>query len=680
MKRVIRHAAFLVALIGTGGCLSHLPPPPRHDEFPTVPRSHRHSRALLANALLYATPGTGLFDPASGYPVEGWNNDPVQGLVLRSFTQLTSIGEWIELLSILATGQATIPQLSDREALEQLKLVMHSLRTDQHSPQLSDRGLLVNFLAFMPDHRDGPLAGDVTRAQFTTRFGAEKGNAIWNALAAQAWLLHRNEGRDAEIKRGPHYGMGHFTGALAPFDHAADRQAILDILDQRVVTIIFGDNANLSASVGKAIGTLLRGDLRNRADVIALRGEMETFLDAQREGYDHLYDRQVDRFFFGWDATRQQMVGWAATPAHNDYSINEFRGPTLFVMLRYGFPSSIAANMGSILRLYRLHDGSQLTIPAAWDGSAFQILGLGVMLDELSNPVWHALMKSAVTGMLDFSDTHGLPGLLSESYTGNGIQYTGSVGIPEMTVDIKPRIVTSPSLYALGAAHQVAPEQVEAFIGRHWPAISTNLLTDHGPWEGMDMTKGQPIRCQTAAHTMALALGLIGTGPDAMRRYLDEKGLSQTLDSWNLPGRGGDGLAAQNNVFAWALKGPLATERTKTGIAMKGNGVTQPGLAIVPPPTIPLNISGTRMELEYTSPTDYGEVTIQFKHSTATPPILNQYRVSLPATGTSPRRLSFLLPTTPGLTSIREVVFCWGGLTTPARIAMTFSRLSFTSY
>ena len=165
-----------------------------------------------------------------------------------------------------------------------------------------------------------------------------------------------------------------------------------------------------------------------------------------------------------------------------------------------------------------------------------------------------------------------------------------------------------------------------------------------------------------------------------MRRYLDEKGLSQTFDSWNLPGHGGDGLASLNNVFAWAVKGQLSTERTHSGFTLKGEAVAQPGLAIVPPQATPLNISGTRMEIEYTAPADHGEVTIQFKHSSATPPILNQYRVTLPATGATPQRLSFLLPTTPGLTSIREVVFFWGGLTTPSPIDMKFTRLYFTPH
>ena len=44
--------------------------------FPTVPPEHEHVRALLGNALRYVDPTAGLFDKVSGYPVEGWNQDP----------------------------------------------------------------------------------------------------------------------------------------------------------------------------------------------------------------------------------------------------------------------------------------------------------------------------------------------------------------------------------------------------------------------------------------------------------------------------------------------------------------------------------------------------------------------------------------------------------------------------
>ena len=66
---------------------------------------------------------------------------------------------------------------------------------------------------------------------------------------------------------------------------------------------------------------------------------------------------------------------------------------------------------------------------------------------------------------IDYAARKGLPGFLSESYTGDGAQYTGDVGIPEITVNPKPRITDVGSLYTLGVAYTIAPEKVERFLG-----------------------------------------------------------------------------------------------------------------------------------------------------------------------------------------------------------------------
>ena len=57
----------------------------------------------------YVAPENRMIDPVSGYPFEGWNQDPKQGLFLRSFTQLTAIGQYMELLANIAAGQCRHP-------------------------------------------------------------------------------------------------------------------------------------------------------------------------------------------------------------------------------------------------------------------------------------------------------------------------------------------------------------------------------------------------------------------------------------------------------------------------------------------------------------------------------------------------------------------------------------------
>src|SRR5262249_35765743 len=123
--------------------------------FPTVPAENEHARALLENACALFAPDNKMIDPASGYPFEGWNNDPKQGLVMHSFTQLTTIALWMELLGNVVAGYADTPYLSRERALTQLAQLVKTLRQDQRDPQLSADGLLSNFLDLAEGKRRG---------------------------------------------------------------------------------------------------------------------------------------------------------------------------------------------------------------------------------------------------------------------------------------------------------------------------------------------------------------------------------------------------------------------------------------------------------------------------------------------------------------------------------------------
>src|SRR5271166_6230942 len=144
-------------------------------------------------------------------------------------------------------------------------------------------------------------------------------------------------------------------------------------------------------------------------------------------------------------------------------------------------------------------------------GSAFQALGLELAMTELERPSWRKLLENVVDVEIDYSTRRKLPGFLSESYSGEGVQYTGSVGISDITVSPLPRITDAASLYTLGAAYSVAPEKIEQFLAASWPLMA-KLLTEHGPWEGLKGSNQEVIRFQTTAHTLALILGLLGTG------------------------------------------------------------------------------------------------------------------------------------------------------------------------
>ena len=322
-----------------------------------------------------------------------------------------------------------------------------------------------------------------------------------------------------------------------------------------MVLVVFGDNANLSASAAKTIGALLQPSVKDDPVAAEIRRELECFLDDQAPGYARLYDAQVGQFYFGWDATRDRLFGWEGlqgqwVPGHMDYLVNEFRAPAMFVTLRFGMPLAAIENLGFKMKPYRLRDGRELHALAPWEGSSFQALGMGVWLTEPDRPSWRRLLQNVVALELDYAERHGLPGFLSESYTGRGLQYTGNVGIPEIAVSLSPRITDVASLYTLGPAYTVAPEAIERFLAANWPVIQ-QLLTDHGPWEGYNVSTREVIPFQTTAHTLGLALGLLGTASDHMERYLATAGLAEALNRVFAPGPPADLLSGATQVFAW---------------------------------------------------------------------------------------------------------------------------------
>jgi hypothetical protein len=634
--------------------------------FPTIPVEHKHVHALAENAMRYVASQNRIIDSSSGYPVEGWNHDPKRALFLRSFTQLTAIGQWMEFCANVAAGYANTPHLSRGQALKALATLVGSLRRDQHDPNLSAKGLLGNFLDLGSGKRLGPLASDVEKQKIVAAFGPEKAAAIWNALTEKGWITPRSNDREADIVRGPKYGSDFFDGPLVAYSDPVTREKLMAILDQRVVMVVFGDNANLSASVAKTIGALLVSELKDNSAAGQIRGELERFLEDQRGGYTHLYDPKVGLFYFGLDATRNRLFGWEDVDGnwktgHVDYLVNEFRAPATFVMLRFGMRMDTIRNLGLKMKPYRMADGRDLYTLAPWEGSAFQAMGLGLWMGELESPSWRTLMQNFVAIEVDFAKRRGLPGFLSESYTGRGAEYTGKVGVAEIAVTPKPRIADAASLYTLGAAYGIAPAKIEKFLADNWPIIS-RLFTDHGPWEGYNISSNEVIEFQTTAHTLSLVLGFIGTGSTHMKRYLESKNLSHRLMEIYPLGDAVDLLAEGIQVFAWSdQKAGVESNREKSAFFVKAERAARLGIAFITPRPEGLNLSGGVMTIRYRSTEPLDLVTITFKPANPNSPELAALmtkelfsRLEVPAASSS--ELSVILPATPGLRNIKEVV------------------------
>ena len=643
-------------------------------------QEHVHAQKLLSNAMRYIDPAHGLIDIPSGYPVEGWNQDPQQGLFLRSFTQLTTVGEWVELLACIAAGQVESPFWSREQALDELERVTGSLQVDQADPGISAKGLFANFLAFEGDRRVGPLTETVRKNDFVKTFGDGEGSRIWDDLVASQWILAAKDGAEGKVHRAGNYGRQHFDGVLQAHEGQAD--AIMRLLDQRVVQIIFGDNVNLTASLAKAAGALLDPTVRDNPRAAALRKSLEGIIENQRPGYTHLYDRDEGGFVFGWNPSRDSFTGWALADGkwvtgRMNYFVNEFRGGWTFVVNRFGLPTDAIRSGSFKLNPYVLQDGRTVYVPAAWDGSAFQILGLSLFMQELQTPGWRALLQNAVAAELDYSGRHGLPGFLSESYTGHGTEYTGSVGVPALAVTKEKRIIDTPSLYTLGVAYSIDPDGVEAFMAANWPVIE-NLLTDHGPWEGYQTTTKSAIGFQTTAHTLSLILGLIGRGHENMARYLQNAGMASEPMALHhvASGPGVNLLSDQFKVFAWNREGALEQRREGDLFNMSGEGLTGVNTAFVPMDSTRLDLSGRTLQLRYRSSADISGAVLRFTPHNQKGGMTNEAILNFSATGRDGGELVIPLPATPALDDIKEMVLVLPDTLGASRIDFSIEKIS----
>ncbi len=647
--------------------------------FPLLSPEHKGMRRLLTNAMGYLKPEHQLVDPLSGYPVEGWNQEPSRGLYLRSFTQLTAIGMQLELLASIAAGYADNPYISRIQALDHLDLMLSSLLADQNDAHVSYKGLLGNFLGFSATGRIGPLSEEVQKQAFVDAFGEEQAIRIWAALITRKWIVSQQDGSFAKISRKSDYGDKFFTGHLAPFDQSDAKAKIMAILDARVVQIVFGDNANLTASAAKALGALLRASIKDDPAAVGLRGKLERFIAEQEGGYEQLYDEKSGTFFFGFNATRNRYSGWEDSRGewivgHMDYLVNEFRGPLTFVMLRFGLPSNAIKNSGFKIKPYQRADGRDVYTLATWNGSAFESLGLSLFMQELHLAGWRENLENSVAIELDFSRRHQLPGFLSEAYSGNDLEYTGTIGIPDVAVTDQPRVTDAPSLYSLGTAYWIQPEKIETFIKENWDSIE-RLLTDHGPWEGINTTQDKAIEFQTTAHTLGLILGGIGSAEENMQRYLTWKGLSSsTTYGTGVASIAVDFLSAQVQWIPWSPTGdPLNLLRETGEIGISANAIGNGAMTVKRPQDGSFNLSNGALLIRYRTAKPLAVVmTLSGGPRVFHNEILTRFNVTHVE-----QSIRIPMPATPGLEHVTELVLRFGDEGVPLPVDLTITGFEF---
>ena len=290
-------------------------------------------------------------------------------------------------------------------------------------------------------------------------------------------------------------------------------------------------------------------------------------------------------------------------------------------------------------------------------------------MGELHDPSWKLILKNLVDVELDYAARHQLPGFLSEAYSGRDNQYTGSIGIPEITVSPNPRITDAPSLYTLGVAYAIAPDRLEGLLKADWAVVS-KMLTDHGPWEGFNTSQGKVIRFQTTVHVLSLILGALNTASDNMSGYLNSRGLGEPLDALYKPGRELDFLAKDTRAIAWTPdKNSVRLTRDFQGLHFRGANVGQAGLTFVLPGEHGESLSGGLLTICYQAKQGIEKATItldkkdrSLEEAGVIPSEIFVDQASLAASGDQQRTIQIALPATPALAGIREVaVVCGSG-------------------
>ena len=338
----------------------------------------------------YLAPANKLIDPASGYPFEGWNHDPEQGLFLRSFTQLTAIGQHMELLANIVAGHADSPELSREQALEGLTRLVTTPAAGPEGPEPRRQGAARQLPR--PRHRQAarPLTADVEKQHDPGGVRRREGRGdLEGACGTRGGSSRATTTPRPPSSAGPSYGFDHFDGALAPYSDDATRQKLMAILDRRVVMVVFGDNANLSASVAKTIGALLAPEVAGPA-----RGRRAPAASSRRSW------RTRRRATPGSTTPRPACSTSAGTRPRTACSAGSTCRGTgrratwttsstssaarrLRLPPATGSPPTRSATWASRSSPTGCGTAGTVYALAPWDGSAFQALGLNLMLREL---------------------------------------------------------------------------------------------------------------------------------------------------------------------------------------------------------------------------------------------------------------------------------------------------------
>jgi hypothetical protein len=618
--------------------------------------NHVRMREMVGRLFEYFT--FAWHDP-SGYPYEGlrWDDETRSVEPIRQYTQITAIGQAGEFLASIVNGEIVFPPISVRDALDLLALWVRALQRDQDDPRVSENGLPIAFMEFdRENHRmRPPLPYEITPDVLPEKWG-KKRTAIWERLEERKWLVRKDPDTNAAIVNRSAPGFGRDLGP----DFSEALGQVNEILNRRVKKVVAGDAANLVASLVSTWGRLFkaRESVAHGEDVTrqitTLMAEIDGCIAVMGGGFreDFLDETtgMLRRGLFVYDADGHGNKEFFN--AYHNFS-DEFISGILLAKVIYGLPLSVVRNVSIAIKEYVDRESRALFTKVPFFGGAFAILWPTLYIPYDPYPSDRRLLSNFVHIAVDYAQANGLqPGFLSECYGMEG--YSGKVGIPSIAYagGVRSDLI---SLYPLGSAYGIAPQEIEGFLDANWQRAQ-----EIGFWDSYDLKAGRVVRIATAAHTLSNILGALRSGPSHVEVYLKAHGLWAHFLSLFEPGRVKVDLS-RSPVEAKAEPpgaSPVTVEKTGEGSRFSSNGSVVLTLTFFPGE---VSLSGTTLVLRYGAETDTikgGRIVLERPDQRVLPPgvgMQNEVFFALKNTHGRMREIRVPLPSTPALAGVDRV-------------------------
>jgi hypothetical protein len=537
--------------------------------------------------LLYFDPAFGLVEPTHEYPAEGWAS--------RDFTQPSNFGFYAYLLATIAAGDLVTASISKAEAIRRLNVLVDNLLADQRDPQIGYKGLLP-WMSYngtdwgrMNDAYGQQVAFE-DNSNLTNALGVAYGALLDDSLSSNV-TVHGTGGNDQGILgKIDDFIAAQEEGYRAMYDEGARTfSRAMSVVDGSVYggTIdYFGAESQgpllfLILQYGNAFSAEAYSKLHFTAATYSatgqrvpapftgafhlywpallmpesqdpdLRGMLEAYTDIQldyasRNGHpgllsaaydvypENLLSRSVSAFSWMGDVVtgNLEIGGFHVTSPTNagigiaitDGSKFTFEGSEM--KLRY---SSMTAVPNAKIEFKKMVNGALTIVHTEYlslenTGGAEKSVTVSLPLNGDLGGLKEVVLATSGGSALD---------LTILGFDTDRILYNFPLGIREIAWNQWECVEATPSVYNLGAAYMFRPEQTEALL-QGLIAGHPDLVSAHGLWEGKNMVSGKVVNEQVFNNVTTFVLGMTGTGPSYITRYLENKNLTAELESiWN---------------------------------------------------------------------------------------------------------------------------------------------------